>query len=228
VALAAICLVLLGWAWRATQQVPEFYALQLQREASANLPLDGEALERKALELNSQIRHCERWQVRFTDDDINAWLAIDLPRKFSAALPDEVKDPRVAINSEMIQVACQVEGARLSSVVSIGVQPYVTTDANVIAVRLRQLRAGSLPLPLSQYLERITEQGAKAGIPIRWTEEEGEPVALISLPLSAEDLGGRQVRVEQIELGEGEMIVSGTSLPISPVPSPGGDPDRGQ
>ena len=216
VALAIVVLVggFLGWAYRATQQAPEFYVRQLRAETLQRHKRTGDAFERQALQLNNQIRKADRWQARFTADEINAWLAVDLPQKFPDVLPPDVQSPRVAIESEMIQVACRVETPQFSSVVSLGVHPYVTSEPNVVALRVKQLRAGTLPLPLGQYLDRITEQCAQAGVPLRWSEEEGDPVALVTLPLTPEDFQNRLVRVEQIELTEGTLIVSGTSKPV--------------
>ena len=216
VALAIVVLAggFLGWAYRASQQVPEFYVRQLKAEALAPKKRSGDALEKQALQLNSQIRKTDRWQARFTADEINDWLAADLPQKFPTALPPDVHSPRVAIEAEMIQFACQVQTPKFTSVVSLGVEPYVTSEPNVVALRVKQLRAGSLPLPLGQYLDKITEQCAEAGVPLRWSEEEGEPVALVTLPLVPEDFHNRLVRVEQIELTEGAMIVSGSSRPV--------------
>jgi len=114
----------------------------------------------------------------------------------------------------MMQVACRVESPRFSSVVSLGVQAYVTSEPNVIALRIKQLRAGALPLPLAQYLDKITAQCARSGVPLRWSEEEGDPVALVTLPLDPKEFQNRLVRVEEIELTEGSLIVSGTSKPV--------------
>jgi hypothetical protein len=216
VALAILVLAggFLGWAYRATQQAPEFYVRQLKSEASRRQRPTGDAFEKQALQLNNQIRKTDHWQARFTADEINAWLAVDLPQKFPDALPPDVQSPRVAIEAAMIQVACRVESPQFSSVVSLGVHPYVTSEPNVVALRVKQLRAGTLPLPLGRYLDRITEQCAQAGVPLRWSEEEGDPVALVTLPLAPEEFQNRLVRVEQIELIEGTLIVSGTSKPV--------------
>lgn len=203
-----------GWAYRATQQVPEFYVRQLKQEKSKPPQGLGDVLERQALQLNNQIRKSDHWQARFSADEINAWLAVDLPQKFPSALPPEVQAPRVAIDPEMMQIACQVESPRLSSIVSLGVQPFVTSEPNVIALRIKQLRAGVLPLPLAQYLEKITEQCARSGVPLRWSEEEGDPLALVTLPLDPKEFQNRQVRVEQIQLEEGALVVSGSSQPV--------------
>ncbi len=216
VALAILVVVggFVGWAYRATQHVPEFYVRQLKEEKAAPATRSGDALERQALKLNREIRKSDRWQARFSDDEINAWLAVDLPHKFPSALPRDVQSPRVAIETDMMQVACRVESPRISSVVSLGVQPFVTSESNVIALKIKQLRAGALPLPLAQYLDKITEQCARAGVPLRWSEEEGNPVALVTLPLDPKDFGNRQVRVEEIALEDGALVVSGSSEPV--------------
>ena len=202
-----------GWAYRASQQVPEFYVRQLNAEKLRPANRSGDALERQALQLNNQIRKNDRWQARFSAEEINDWLAVDLPKKFPSALPPDVQSPRVAIDSEMMQVACRVENARISSVVSLGVQPFVTAEPNVIALRIKQLRAGALPLPLAQYLEKVTERCARSGVPVRWSEEEGDPVALVTLPLDPKDFQNRKVRVEQVGLEDGALVVAGSSEP---------------
>ena len=209
-----------GWAYRATQHVPDFYVRQLKAEKSRPPNRSGDALERQALQLNNQIRKSDRWQARFSAEEINDWLALDLPKKFPSALPRDVQSPRVAISSEMMQVACRVESPRISSVVSLGVQPFVTEEPNVVALRITQLRAGALPLPLAQYLEKITEQCARAGVPLRWSEEEGDPVALVTLPLDPKDFQNRVVCVEQIELEDGALVVSGSSQPVEHLSEP--------
>ncbi len=216
VALAILVVVggFVGWAYRATQQVPDFYVRQLKAESSLPKRQSGDAFERQALALNNQIRKSDRWQARFSAEEINAWLAVDLPQKFPSALPRDEQAPRVAIDAEMIQFACRVESPQFSSVVSLGVQPYVTSEPNVLALRVKQLRAGTLPLPLAQYLDKITAQCARAGVPLRWSEEEGDPVALVTLPLVPEDFQNRLVRVEQIALEEGALVVSGVSEPV--------------
>src|SRR5262245_66308041 len=82
--------------YRATQQAPQFY-----REALAAAPRsqhdEGQRFERQALALHNQLQHTGRWEVRFTQDEINGWLASELPEKFPELLPHGVSDPRVAI-----------------------------------------------------------------------------------------------------------------------------------
>lgn len=205
----------IGWAYRATQYVPDFYERQLEAENPVVQKRRGDEFERQALELNNQIRKSDHWRASFSAEEINAWLAIDMPEKFPEVLPDDVRSPRVAIEPEMFQLACRVENSRFTSVVSLGVQPYVTSEPNVLALRVKQLRAGALPIPLGQYLEKISHKCAQAGIPLRWTEEDGDPVALVTLPLNPEDFRNRRVQVEEIELTDGALIVSGVSEPVT-------------
>ena len=38
------------------------------------------------------------WEIRFTADEINGWLAVDLVKNHPNALPPTLKDPRVSID----------------------------------------------------------------------------------------------------------------------------------
>src|SRR5687767_9258680 len=70
--------------YRASQQVPQFYQQALTRSyAEADY---GERFERQALALHNQARRAGAWEVRFTEEEINAWLAAVLPQKFPQAL----------------------------------------------------------------------------------------------------------------------------------------------
>jgi len=207
----AIVLIALAagmYCYRSLQQVPEFYSQALAQPA----PEPAKAaykFEQQVLELRNDVHREGDWQATFTAEEINGWLASDLPVKFPRALPSNVSDPRVAITPEMIQIACKYSDARFNSVVSIGAQPKMTADPNVIAIRIKQVRAGALPVPLANFLEQISAHTAKAGVPLRWGEENGDPVAYITLPMNQPEFQGKTLRVEVVELKEGALVVSG-------------------
>jgi hypothetical protein len=88
--------LLLTAAYRATQHVPAFYqAALVERPVEQKAAAD--QLERQVLELHNEARKPGRWEARFSQDQINGWLAADLPVKFPGALPEGVSAPRVAI-----------------------------------------------------------------------------------------------------------------------------------
>jgi hypothetical protein len=86
-------------------------------------------------------------------------------------------------------------------------------------VRIDSVRAGALPLPFTQFREEIAERAAKAGVPIRWTETEGVPVALLRLPLDPREFKGKHLVVEELRLATGELVVAGRTEPPPEAPA---------
>ena len=200
--------------YRASQVVPEFYERALsarpedQKEA-------GQKFEQQALELHNQARHAGRWEARFTEDQINGWLAAELPVKFPKLLPGGIADPRVAISPSQAQLALRYDKGGTQTVVTLSGQVQLTTEPNELAVRIDGVRAGLLPLPFARFRDEIAERAAKAGYPLRWTEIEGSPVALLRLPLDERQFKGRKLIVEELALNAGELVVAGrTELPV--------------
>jgi hypothetical protein len=213
--------------YRAARHVPEFYERALaarpeeQKEA-------GLKFEQQALALHNQVRHAGRWEARFTQDQINGWLAADLPVKFPQALPQGVSDPRIAIDETQVQLAVRYRRGNTDAVVSLAGQVQLTAEPNELAVRIDAVRAGAFPLPFAQFREDIVERAAKAGVPIRWTEVDSVPVALVRLPLDPRDFKGRRLVVEELRLVAGELIVAGRTEPppeeTEPKPAEEGTP----
>jgi len=205
---AAVALLIALWCvYRASQQAPVFYQQALAREP-ASLEDDGQQFERQVLALHNQLSTPGDWEVRFTQNEINGWLATDLPGKFPRALPSGISDPRVAIIGNEIHLAVHYRRGGVDTVVSLAGEASLTNQPNEIAVRIDHARAGMLPVPLGNFVQEIGERAERANIRLRWTEVNGAPVALIRMPLSAED-GQRQVVLEQLRLKDGQLIVSG-------------------
>ena len=168
--LLGVCLTLLVltgiglWlVYRATQHVPEFYQQALATPLPPQqLRQTSDQFERQVLELHNDARHSGRWEAAFTAEQVNAWLASDLERKLPHTLPGGLRDPRVKISPQGVQVACQYNDGRWHTVISLAAEVYLTDTPNEIAVRLRELRAGRLPLPLKGVLDRLTAQAPNA------------------------------------------------------------------
>jgi cytochrome c-type biogenesis protein CcmE len=206
--LAIMSGVSLWSVYQASQQVPEFYvqALAAPRETQAAA---GQELEKQALSLNSQVRRSGQWEARFTQDQINGWLAVDLPTKFPGSLPRGVSEPRVAVAQGQIQLAVKWQQGSTSAVLSASGEVYLTEEPNQVAVRILSVRAGVLPVPLARFLDEIANRAASSGLPLEWTEIEGDPVALITLPLEREEFRGKQLLVEELRLEEDAIVVAG-------------------
>ena len=85
----------------------------------------------------------------------------------------------------------------------------LTTETNTLAVRVSKLRAGALPVPLKQFLDKISVAASSGGIPLKWRQIEGDPVALVTIPVTNEDYAHREIYVDTIALREGEIYLAG-------------------
>ena len=82
--------------------MPEFYRAVLevdQERAAAN----GFQLEQNLVRLQNAARTKQPWRVELTQEQINGWLVSDLPEKFPGSLPEQIQDPRVAIEDDILK-----------------------------------------------------------------------------------------------------------------------------
>jgi len=206
--------VLVGCLYHAAQQPPPFYeqALKAPPEKQAEA---GDELERQVLGLRNDLRNEGRFDVTFTHDQINGWLAADLPEKFPELLPPGVHDPRIAFEPQTTRLACRFQDSRISAVVSLEADVYLTESPNIVAVRLRDVRAGLLPIPLGQFLEEIAHHATEAGLPLQWSESEGDPLALITIPPLIDEQANTLLHLEAIDVLDGKVRFAGRTEPLS-------------
>jgi hypothetical protein len=206
--LTVLVAVLLFAAYRATQHEPDFYAEAMQADP-ANQEEAGDELERRVLDLHNNARHEGDWTAVFSDEQINGWLAVDLPTKHPRALPSGASDPRVAITDGQALLGCRYESKKLSTVVSLAVSVNLSEEENVLAIRISTARAGALPVPMKRWLESITKGARRAGVPLRWAQLKGDPVALVPILIRHQELKDRQLVIESIQLLDGEIRLAG-------------------
>lgn len=197
------------WAYRASQHVPEFYERALQADPQVQVQASDELVQ-QAIDLTSDVRESGSWEALFTAQQINGWLAVDLTRNHSKLLPPTISEPRVAIDPQGIQLGCRYQDDRVSTVCSMRLEPSLAED-NVLALRIRNAKAGDLPLPLSRILESITQAAERSDLRLKWRKEGDDPVALITIP-SPRTSGNLEIHVTRMELREGAIYVAGESL----------------
>jgi hypothetical protein len=209
---AALGLLAAGGAYlvRSLSSVPDFYRqAQFVRPEAAQQASD-ECL-RRAAALSGAARHAGPWQVRFTAEQINGWLAVDLVRNHPALLPAELAEPRVALGPGGVQLGCRYMAGGRSVVLSLLLDVQITST-QALAVRFKHARAGALPVPIGQVLRAVSAAAESARLPLQWRQLDGDPVALVGWQdLSAGATSG--VRLEQLELRPGEAILRGRSGP---------------
>jgi len=203
----------------ALRHVPEFYEEALVVDRARLERASDEMLQRTAA-LASDLKRDGRWEVLVTQDQLNGFLAVELPRNHPELLPERVSEPRVAIDPEGIRLGCRYrQSDGLESVVWVVVQPYVE-QPDQIALRITAAKAGALPVPLAKVTRYLSDAAAREGVHLEWLRMGDDPLARVNLPELEVD--GHLVHIDQVRLGQGEIYVSGTSQkrPKNPARAP--------
>lgn len=216
-AAAAVVALLSGWGiYAALHGVPAFYRDAVQREPAQAARSSDEFLQQAAAAA-SDVRRPGRWEALFTADQINGWLAVDMPRNYPGLLPDTFQDPRVDLRPGDITLACRYAGPELSAVLTISCDIYLAAP-NTVALRIKAARAGIMPLPLRKVIDAISHTARELELPLEWRRAGGDPVALLSMTrLSGHVSGRRRIELDTIELRDGELLVAGETQHVNPV-----------
>lgn len=202
-------LVVLGvlTLWLAARHEPRFYREALAVASTEQKPASDRLLRRIG-SMSNDLRNGRAWQLVLGAEEINGWLAVDLPGNHPEALPKEVEAPRVAIYGDQLHVAFRAHWGSVSPVVSLVLEPYLVKP-DVVAVRIHRVRAGGLPVPLGHVLEGLSNAIEQAGLKLEWRQANGDPVAVVSLV--SHDTHYGQVHLEKFQIADGKILLSGTS-----------------
>ncbi|MEN6457619.1 MAG: hypothetical protein ABFC63_01705 [Thermoguttaceae bacterium] len=201
-----LIVAVVGLYWAAKHE-PAFYC-NAMATSETDLTDGSQQMLREAAALESVGQRNGRWQAVITAAHLNGWLAVDRAKNHPNLLPPTVHDPRVAIDAHGITIGCRFDHPMVTTVLSLNVQPFLS-ESNVVGLRIVRARAGAIPLPLGQVLDAVSETAHAADLSLRWRHTDGDPVALVSLP--EDDDARHLVRIDKIELRDGEIRVSGTT-----------------
>ncbi len=213
ISISFVAFIILGsaagyWAVEQTKVVPEFYAKAKEqlpvktREASDRLQHDVEKFQ-------SDVSRMGSWTAAFSDAEINSWLIEELPKRFPRLLAKGMDDPRIVIEDDKVLVAARYQDRRFDTIISFEVQVELTEEANMLALRLKNLRAGALPMPLSKFLKGITREAARGDVDVKWDLTDDGPVALVNVPREHPRYAASPVIVESVRLVDGILLLSG-------------------
>ena len=200
------------WALRQTREVPEFYT-RATRQLPTDLVAASQELQQDVEQLQDAASKLGSWNASFTEEQINAWLVQHLPHEFPKILPAGVAEPRIVIEDGRVLAAARYKNSRIDTVVSFELKVELTEHANLLAVRVEQLRAGSLPIPLQSFLRGITREAAKGDIAVVWDMDDTGPVALVTVPSEHPKFVRTPIIIEALVLQNGHLSLAGHTGP---------------
>jgi len=205
-----------GGLWWALFQSPDFYRVVLEQERRADPAVrqaEAKRFVHRTMKLVDDIRNSDAWAQDFTEDEINAWLAEELHRKFGDWLPPGVSEPRLQIEPDAIHLGFQYdEPGQWSGVVSLRVLPWIS-EPNQLALQIESIRAGLVPIPVDQIVEGLAEQACASGWQVELKQREGYDVAMVRL--ATEDKPSAEL--DGVELRDGSLHVHGRASLAGPI-----------
>lgn len=197
------------WLLRsAAEQAPAFYLEAMEVDPETQKPAS-DTMIKHATALVSDVRRTGSWHVVFTAEQLNGWLAIDLPKNHSESLPKAASAPRVSITQDQVSMACRYRRGSVESILSLTADVYLIKP-NVVGVRLRHVRAGMLPLPLDGVLKELSQAIRRFDWDVEWRQADGDPVAQITIPPTGRR-GDYNVRIGALKLTDGQIEIAGAT-----------------
>jgi hypothetical protein len=161
----------------------------------------------QSLQLRNDICNEPTWEAVFSDQEVNAWLAQDLVTHFADQLPPEVHDPRVLFETDRVIFAFQLDKGSLQSVITVVARPRVPEE-NTVELTLEKIRAGILPVPADNILDRIIEHARYRGVNVQLKRRDGYPVVVMRY---TPNLEREDVLLEELEIRSGQIRLAGRS-----------------
>jgi hypothetical protein len=166
--------------YQATQQAPEFYTTVVAKPVvhSSDPPMRVVA-EQQIEKAETAAKAKSDWKFEFTQDQINEFLAKDLPEQAPNLLPASLKDPRIKLEAGKALLGCQYDSENFKAVLWVETEATVGSDGKSIKLIPKSAGAGMLPMPLTRLFERLKSlRGATGGLVIEFNSEPPESIIL--------------------------------------------------
>jgi hypothetical protein len=183
---------------------PEFYRQRLDVTAAETA---ARRLVSDASALQASIVREGPWEAAFTENDINGWLAVDLPRNHGRLLPDWLAEPRVRLEPRRIRLAARV-GRGLASAVAAVTAEVVLREPNQLGIVVEDAQLGGLPLPRGPVLAELRRCCDQLGMVTSVRRLDDRSLLVVYIP-STRESGGLSHWLETLTLGDGSIAITG-------------------
>jgi hypothetical protein len=192
--------------WMLLTHKPKFYRAMV-KIPRAQRQKEARRFVAQSLQLRNDICNEPTWEAVFSDQEVNAWLAEDLVTEFADQLPPEVHEPRVMFELDRVTLAFELNQGSFNSVIWVVARPSVP-EPNMLELTFEKIRAGVLPVPAEKVIDRIIAHVQEQNVDCYWKRVDGLPVVVVKYrPHFDRD----DVRLEQLQIREGEIRLAGRS-----------------
>lgn len=148
------------------------------------------------------------WDAVFTADEVNAWLAFDLPRNHRSLLPSGVAAPRVRFRQRHVTVGARLEYGLLAALAWADFEVELR-DTGQLRITPAAAGLGAVPLPGDFAVRELARGIGALGLPAELRRIDGRLVLSIAIPAAA----AGACRLESLRIDDGEMLLTGETRP---------------
>jgi hypothetical protein len=175
--------------------------------AAAAAEQDARRLVTAVSGLHADIMRVGHWEALFTERQINAWLAVDLPRNHPELLAGGATGPRVEFLPGRVRAAVRLGRKPLAA--SIWIEAEVKLrEVNQLGISLRAAGLGRLPLPRGPLLQELARRLDRIGLVTEIRRLDDQPLLLVYIP-STHEAGGLSHWLRRLGITSGELVVTG-------------------
>jgi len=204
--ISIVLLAIPAIVWFSLTYQPSYYRPKMFRSRAERAD-QAKRFVAQSLQLRNDICNEPTWEAVFTDEEVNAWLAEDLITHFADQLPPEVNEPRLLFELDRIILAFQLHQRGIQSVITVVARPRVP-EGNTVELTLEKVRAGILPVPADNFIDRIVDYARCHGVDVQWSRKDGYPVVVMRY---TPNLDREDVRLEQLQICNGQIRLAGRS-----------------
>lgn len=187
--------------------VPDFYS----RGDAAARGEEAEVLSRrtvsKASAWHASFSRQGEWDAAITAAELNAWLAVDLPRNHPRWLPRGVSAPRVEFRPRHLTAGARVGIGPLAAIAWADFE-IVLRSRNRLTISVERARLGAVPLPTAALLGDIAGRLRRLGMVTELRRVDGRMTLAVSIP-STHDAGATSYWLESMAFEDGEWLAAG-------------------
>lgn len=193
----------------AARQMPAFYRAAMAADSPATAESLSRRLVSKAAALHAAAGRAGPWEAVIQDREVNAWLAVDLPRNHRGLLPAGIESPRVSFQPRRVAVAARMRVGPLVTVAWAEMEVWLQ-GVNQVGLKTAAAGLGSLPVPRDAMLRHLAGRLAAAGLVTDLRRTQAGLLLVVSPP-STYDAAAGACRLESLAVAAGELLVAGTT-----------------
>jgi len=202
-----VAAILLALVVAVTATRPAFYRERLAAGGEAGAEQAARRLITKVVGLQVAAKRTGPWEAAITEQELNAWLALDLPRNHAGVLPAGVADPRIELADHLVRLGMRVGAGPLSAVVSCGFEIRLR-EANQVECTVADARVGAVPVPRGPLLHAVAARLEPLGLMAEIRRGAGRSVLVVTLPAGVGP-AARRSTIEALAVAPGELLMAG-------------------